>query len=133
MKICRRPSKPAAKRYDAGTTLRFYCKQSLIRPPLFLFQDADQLVLRRLQLAASRSIAHVDVAETVRATAQRIAGWHGEAALLDVLRALDPSFPDQLRAVLQGGEEKDMLAALEAMHLQRTPEDEAVTVLPTPR
>lgn len=90
-------------------------------------------MLRRLQLAISDPITQVDVAETVRAAAQRVAGLHGEAALLAALEALDPSFPDQLRAVMQGGEEKDMLAALEAMHLQRAPDDEAVTVLPTAR
>lgn len=51
-----------------------------------------------------------------------MAAWHGEEALLAALRAVDGAYPDQLRAVLQGGEESEMLAALEAMNLQK-PDD----------
>ncbi|KAL6783825.1 hypothetical protein ACKKBG_A03665 [Auxenochlorella protothecoides x Auxenochlorella symbiontica] len=93
-------------------------KESLARAE----NEEDQLTLRRLSVATSHAIAEVDVAETVRAAAQKVAAWHGEEALLAALRAVDGAYPDQLRAVLQGGEESEMLAALEAMNLQK-PDD----------
>lgn len=68
----------------------------------------------------------MDAAETVRAAARQAVAWLGERAVLTALESLDPSLPDQLAAVARGGEEREMLAALEAMSLQR-PEEQART------
>ncbi|KDD74200.1 hypothetical protein H632_c1495p1, partial [Helicosporidium sp. ATCC 50920] len=78
----------------------------------------DLLAARRLELKRSDGLAAVDIADVVRAAAREVCDWLGEAALHDSLEAIDPVYCQQLQAVMGGGEESDMLAALEAMHVQ---------------
>lgn len=56
--------------------------------------------------------------------------WQGEEPLMAALADVDPVYRKQLEAVLQGGEEAEMLAAMQAMHLPSTEAGDASAQAP---